>query len=142
MSTTRVKIAAVTAAPLDEGAHSDAVTQDSAGAVVTFTGVIRERDHGRAVTLLDFEFHPHAPEILRDILVETAHSYPGAIVAASHRVGPLPVGETALVAAVSAPHRAEAFDACAHIVDTIKERLPIWKKQVFTNGTEEWVGSL
>ena len=95
---------------------------------------------GREVVSLEYSAHPHAEQILFEVLAEIAAGAPSVrAIAASHRVGPLRIGDAALVAAVSADHRAAAFDTCARLVDAVKERLPIWKHQFFGDGTDEWV---
>jgi molybdopterin synthase catalytic subunit len=125
--------------PLDLAAHENAVTRTRAGAVVSFQGVVRDHDHGRGVTLLEYEGHPSAADVLREVATEIATDPDVYAVAVSHRVGALRIGDVALVAAVSTAHRAAAFRVCAHLVDEVKARLPIWKRQVFTDGTDEWV---
>ncbi|WBB65818.1 molybdenum cofactor biosynthesis protein MoaE [Micromonospora sp. WMMD812] len=129
----------VTDQPLDLAAHEAAVADPRAGAVVSFQGVVRDHDHGRVVTRLEYEGHPSAERILREVAAEIAADPEVYAVAVSHRVGPLEIGEVALVAAVSTAHRAAAFAACARLVDEAKARLPIWKHQLFADGTEEWV---
>lgn len=130
--------ARVTSDPLDRAAIEAFVLSRQDGALVTFEGVIRDHDHGDAVTALDYEAHPEAQRFLRDTCAEVARET-GLRVAAEHRVGALAVGDVALVASVAAPHRAEAFAACALLVDRIKERTPIWKRQHLEGGTTEWV---
>ncbi|MER5700457.1 molybdenum cofactor biosynthesis protein MoaE [Micromonospora sp. NPDC002296] len=129
----------VTEEPLDLAAHEAAVADRRAGAVVSFRGVVRDHDHGRTVTSLEYEGHPNAAAVLLEVAAEVAADPDVYAVAVSHRVGPLGVGDVALVAAVSTAHRAAAFAACARLVDEVKARLPIWKRQVFDDGTEEWV---
>ncbi|GAA0810730.1 molybdenum cofactor biosynthesis protein MoaE [Spirilliplanes yamanashiensis] len=130
---------AVTDQPLDLAAHEQAVADAAAGAVVSFQGVVRDHDHGRGVTLLEYEGHPTAEAVLREVAQEIAADPAVRSVAVSHRVGRLAVGDVALVAAVSTAHRAEAFAACGRLVDEAKARLPIWKHQIFADGTDEWV---
>jgi molybdopterin synthase catalytic subunit len=131
--------AAVTSDPLDVAAHEKAVGDPAAGAVVVFHGVVRDHDDGRAVTLLEYEAHPSAEAVLRAVAAEIAADPVVYSVAVSHRVGPLRIGDVALVAAVSTAHRAAAFAVCGRLVDEVKARLPVWKRQVFADGTEEWV---
>jgi molybdopterin synthase catalytic subunit len=126
-------------APLDLAAHERAVSERRAGAVVSFQGVVRDHDHGRTVTLLEYEGHPSAAAVLREVAEEIAADPDVYAVAISHRVGVLRIGDVALVAAVSSAHRAAAFAACARLIDEAKARLPIWKRQVFADDTEEWV---
>jgi molybdopterin synthase catalytic subunit len=115
------------------------VRDDRAGAVVCFSGNVRDHDHGRAVASLTYEAHPTADAVLKDVAQEIAARFDLVALAVAHRVGPIAIGEAALVAAVSAGHRGDAFAACAALVDLTKERLPVWKHQVFTDGTDEWV---
>ena len=139
---TRILRAAVTGDPILLTEHQDLVAQDAAGAVVGFAGVVRNHDGGRQVLRLDYSAHPHAEQILFEVLAEVAAAAPGVrAVAASHRIGTLAIGDAALVAAVSAEHRAAAFATCARLVDLVKERLPVWKHQFFADGTDEWVNS-
>ena len=132
-------IVAVTTEPLDLGAHERAVARADAGAVVSFAGVVRDHDHGRAVVRLEYEAHPSAESVLKEIAAEVAADPAVLGLAVSHRVGALEIGEAALVAAVASAHRAAAFAACARLVDEVKARLPIWKHQFFADGTDEWV---
>lgn len=110
-----------------------------AGAVVMFSGDVRDHDHGRAVTSLTYEGHPTAQSVLLEVAQQIAVEHPVLAIAVVHRVGPIAIGESALVAAVSSTHRGEAFAACSALVDLTKERLPVWKHQVFADGTDEWV---
>ncbi|WP_448626372.1 molybdenum cofactor biosynthesis protein MoaE [Geodermatophilus sp. URMC 64] len=133
------QIARVVDEPLSVQQHEDAVADKAAGAVVSFAGVVRDHDGGRSVTELEYVGHPTASDVIAEIAAEFA-ARPGLIaVAVSHRIGMLGIGDVALACAVSAAHRGEAFAACADLVDEVKKRLPIWKRQVFTDGEEEWV---
>jgi len=135
------KLVSVTTDRLDVPAHERAVSDPGAGAVVLFQGVVRDHDHGRPVTVLEYEAHPSAEAVLREVAEEIAADPTVYAVAVSHRVGRLEVGDVALVAAVSSAHRAAAFVACARLVDEVKSRLPVWKHQVFGDGTDEWVNA-
>lgn len=115
------------------------VADPSAGACVVFTGDVRDNDHGRTVTALTYEAHPTAQEALREVALEVAQSHDVIAVAVAHRHGPIAIGESALIAAASARHRQQAFEACVALVELTKQRIPIWKHQVFDDGTEEWV---
>ncbi|CAN5161780.1 hypothetical protein BH09ACT6_BH09ACT6_10800 [soil metagenome] len=117
------------------------VATDEAGAVVTFSGVVRNHDHGRPVTRLSYSAHPSAGEVMRDVASDVAAAHPGTRIAVAHRIGNLAIGDVALACAVSAAHRSDAFAACAELVDAVKDRVPIWKEQWFTDGTFEWVGA-
>ena len=129
----------VTTAELSPDEHLAAVAGPASGASVAFSGIVRDHDHGRSVVALDYVGHPSADDMLRSCLDEIAADPAVHAVAVSHRIGELRIGDAALVAAVSAAHRTEAFAACARLVDLVKERLPIWKRQVFADGTDEWV---
>jgi molybdenum cofactor synthesis domain-containing protein len=139
MTSTETALCRVTEADLSVAEHLEAVERTGAGAAVLFTGVVRDHDHGRAVVELEYVGHPTAEEVLRGCLAEVAADPLVHAAAVSHRVGTLRIGDAALVAAVSAAHRAEAFDACERLVDLVKLRLPVWKRQIFTDGTDEWV---
>jgi molybdopterin synthase catalytic subunit len=131
--------ARVTDGPLDVAAHEAAIAHRGAGAHVVFRGIVRDHDHGRHVVRLEYEAHPSAEGVLAEVLAEFAAQDGVLAVVASHRVGVLQVGDDALVAAVACAHRREAFEVCARLVDEIKHRLPVWKRQVFDDGTDEWV---
>jgi molybdopterin synthase catalytic subunit len=132
-------IATVTEAPLDLDVIERTVADPAAGAVVSFAGVVRDHDSGRTVTLLEYEAHPSAEAVLKEVAAEIAAEPEVRAVAVSHRVGVLGIGDVALAAAVATAHRAAGFDACARLVDEVKARLPVWKRQVFADGSEEWV---
>ncbi len=138
ISPARVAAAAVRNQPLDVVGLSALVTDDRAGATVTFTGVVRDHDHGRGVTGIEYVGHPSADAVLAEVAGEFTGRDGVHAIAVEHRVGTLAVGDLALVASVSASHRAQAFGVCSDLVDRIKERLPIWKRQLFTDGTAEW----
>jgi molybdopterin synthase catalytic subunit len=139
---TLVLRAALTDQPISLAEHQDLVSHQSAGAVVGFLGAVRDHDGGRRVLRLEYSAHPSAAQVFADVVAEVAEQSGGVrAVAASHRIGVLQIGDAALVAAVAADHRQAAFAACAHLVDTIKARLPVWKHQFFDDGADEWVGS-
>jgi len=115
------------------------VADPAAGASVVFTGDVRDNDHGRSVVALTYEAHPNAQAILEDVAQEVSEAHDVIAVAVAHRHGPIPIGQAALVAAASARHRQQAFDACVALVEMTKERIPIWKHQQFDDGTDEWV---
>jgi molybdopterin synthase catalytic subunit len=128
--------------PIELAEHEALVSHQAAGAVVSFSGVVRNHDGGRAVTRLEYSAHPTAAQTLADVVAEIAADCEGVrAIAVSHRIGVLEIGDAALVAAVAADHRRAAFDTCALLVDTVKARLPVWKHQIFDDGTDEWVGS-
>jgi molybdopterin synthase catalytic subunit len=126
--------------PLSLAAVVEAVSRVSQGGVVTFTGVVRDHSKGKRVTRLDYEaYAPMAERKLADIAREAREQWPGAEVAVMHRVGTLVPGDLAVVIAASAPHRREAFRACEHVIERLKQDVPIWKKEYAEDG-EVWVG--
>lgn len=137
---TLVVRAAVTDKPIVLAEHEELVSRPAAGAVVGFVGMIRDHDHGRQVLRLEYSAHPSAPDVIAEVVAGVAARFTGVrAVAASHRIGVLEIGEAALVVAVAADHRQAAFSTCAELVDAIKARLPVWKRQFFADGTDEWV---
>ena len=102
---------------------------------------MRDVDRGKIVTKLEYNAHPSVSDVLRDVTDEIASTSPVNALAAVHRVGELKVGDIAVVVAAAAPHRAEAFAACRRLIDELKARVPIWKRQLFDDGEAEWVGS-
>ncbi|UQX11261.1 molybdenum cofactor biosynthesis protein MoaE [Candidatus Mycobacterium methanotrophicum] len=139
---TLVARAALTDQPILLAEHQELVSHQTAGAVVGFVGMIRDHDNGRHVVQLEYSAHPSAAEIIADVVADIAGKSPGTrAIAVSHRIGVLRIGEAALVVAVAADHRQGAFLTCAQLVDAIKARLPVWRRQIFADGTDEWVGS-
>ncbi|GAB2690166.1 hypothetical protein GCM10027194_25640 [Thalassiella azotivora] len=124
---------------MDVAEHAALVADAAAGAVVTFAGVVRDHDHGQVVDSIEYVGHPTAERVVAECARDVAERFPVDAVAVSHRLGPLGVGECALAVAVSAAHRREAFDAASEVVEEVKRRLPVWKRQVFPDGTDEWV---
>ncbi|MGF1662605.1 MAG: molybdenum cofactor biosynthesis protein MoaE [Kineosporiaceae bacterium] len=118
------------------------VASPAAGAVVTFVGAVRDHDTpGRGtVARLEYEAHPAAVEVMARVCQEIAAEHPRCRIAAEHRVGRLVVGDVALAVAAAAAHRREAFAAAEAVVERVKARLPVWKHQVFADGSDEWVG--
>jgi len=126
----------LTADPLDARRIEAAVAHKGAGAICTFTGIVRDTSRGRSVTHLDYEAYPEmATAEMRKIAGEIAERWPEARVAMSHRIGRLEIGEASVVVSVSCPHRAEAIDACRWGIDRLKESVPIWKKEHAADGT-------
>lgn len=157
--------AVLSAEPISVDQAIAAVESDTAGAVVSFSGVVRNHDGGKPVTRLSYSAHPTAHQVMADVvaLLVAEHSAPAAgqeaggaagqeagsaggaqqpvRIWAAHRIGMLEIGDPALVCAVSAAHRGQAFAVCAELVDRIKAQVPIWKEQFFADGTVEWVGA-
>ena len=122
--------------------HAALVEHAGAGAVVTFAGVVRDHDGGRAVAGLTYSAHPSATAVVAEVAADVAARATGVrAIAVSHRIGKLRIGDVALACAVTADHRQEAFATCAELVDEVKRRLPVWKHQAFADGTDEWVDS-
>ncbi len=110
-------------------------------AMALFLGAVRDHDHGRGVTALSYSAHPSAAAELGRVAEKVAASHPVRAIAVLHRTGDLQLGDLAVVAAVSAEHRAEAFAACEALIDELKATVPIWKHQFFLGGESEWVDS-
>jgi molybdopterin synthase catalytic subunit len=126
----------ITTDPLDARRLEAAVAHKSAGAICTFTGVVRDSSRGRAVTHLEYEaYDDMAKAEMRKIAGEIAERWPEARVGFAHRTGRLEIGEASVVVSVSCPHRAEAIDACRWGIDRLKESVPIWKKEHASDGT-------
>ena len=131
--------AVVTDVPVHIQELSKLVANPHSGAVVTFCGDVRDHDGGKEVASLLYEIHPSAPEQIKLITQSVIGRFEIEKVAVAHRYGDIAIGETAFAVAVSAAHRQAAFDACSAIVNAVKDQLPIWKHQKFTDGTDEWV---
>ncbi|MHB8650363.1 MAG: molybdenum cofactor biosynthesis protein [Gaiellaceae bacterium] len=130
----------IVAEPLDVAAAVAEVASDDAGAVATFVGTVRRSSRGRDVQYLEYEaFEEMAEPMLAQLAAHLTAKHGLAAVAVHHRVGRVDVGEPSVVVAVSARHRAAALDACREAIDTLKETIPLWKKEVYEGG-EEWIG--
>lgn len=167
-STFDVVSAVLSAEPISVDQAIAAVESDTAGAVVSFSGVVRNHDGGKPVQRLSYSAHPTAHQVMADVVAQIVAeqaagkagagtdaagtaSEPGAEtdsttaqpvrIWVAHRIGMLEIGDPALVCAVSAAHRGQAFAVCSELVDRIKAQVPIWKEQFFTDGTVEWVGA-
>ena len=150
--------AVLSAEPISVDQAIAAVESDTAGAVVSFSGVVRNHDGGKPVQRLSYSAHPTAHQVMADVVAQlvaeqaaegsggtagetgSAPAQPVRIWVA-HRIGMLEIGDPALVCAVSAAHRGQAFAVCSELVDRVKAQVPIWKEQFFTDGTVEWVGA-
>jgi molybdopterin synthase catalytic subunit len=136
-----VRLLALRDTPIDPAEVTAAVDDVGAGGVVAFTGLVRDNDGGRRVTELEYVAHPDAEAALRTVADAVGGDLPVRALAAVHRVGVLQVGDVAVVVAAAAAHRGEAFEAARRLIDDLKSTVPIWKRQVFADGTQEWVGS-
>jgi MoaE-MoaD fusion protein len=125
--------------PLDARRLETAVARAGAGAICTFTGIVRDNSRGRSTTRLEYEAYPGMAESqMRGIVAEIAERWPEARVAMAHRTGVLEVGEASVVVSVSCPHRGDAIAACKWGIDRLKESVPVWKKEFFADG-EVWI---
>lgn len=132
---------AVTDQPLDPGALGALVQSADMGALVTFTGVVRNNFGGRATAYLEYEaYEPMAVKVLEQLAEEARAQWGTGAIAIHHRVGRLAIGDAAVVIVVAAPHRHAAFEAAEQIMDRIKQVAPIWKKEHWADGASEWVG--
>ena len=130
----------LTETPIDVNAVVGEVADERAGAIATFTGTTRAQSRGRIVLHLDYEAYPGMAErVMEEIAEGLKARYDLCEVAITHRVGRVGIGETSVAIAVSAPHRHDALAACKDAIDTLKERVPLWKKEVYEGG-EEWIG--
>ena len=130
----------ITDQPLEPNVLTDAVRDDTDGAVITFEGVTRDHNDGRGVEYLEYEaYRPMADEKLQELIDEIKGKWEIDKVAVAHRIGRVDIGELSLVIAVSAAHRRPAFEATPHFIDRLKEVVPIWKKEYFEGG-EVWIG--
>jgi molybdopterin synthase catalytic subunit len=141
-----VRAAEVVLADVRESALSldevlDAVRHPRAGGIATFIGVVRDRDQGREVQALEYSSHPSAPQVLRELTERVGAAADVIRLAVLHRVGHLEVGDVAVVVAVSAVHRASALAVCGELIDAVKAEVPVWKNQIFEDGSDQWVGT-
>jgi len=137
----RVRLCDIRETPLDVAEVAAALDDDASGGLTLFVGRVRDHDHERGVTGLDYTAHPTALDRLREVCERVAAAYDVHGVAAVHRVGSLAIGDLAVVVATTSGHRGEAFTATRALIDTLKAEVPIWKHQRFADGTDEWVGS-
>ncbi|MET4542086.1 MULTISPECIES: molybdenum cofactor biosynthesis protein MoaE [Micrococcaceae] len=138
--------AVLSAEPISVDQAIAAVESDTAGAVVSFSGVVRNHDSGKAVDRLSYSAHPTAHQVMSDVVAQLVAEHSGEAdqpvrIWAAHRIGMLEIGDPALVCAVAAAHRGQAFAVCSELVDRVKAQVPIWKEQFFSDGTVEWVGA-
>jgi molybdopterin synthase catalytic subunit len=131
----------VTESPLAADAVIRSVTRNTSGAIASFVGVVREFARGRQVVLLEYDAYPAmAIEKMREIGTEIRARWPVDALAIAHRIGRLGIGEASVIIAVSSPHRREALEACAYAIERLKAIVPIWKKEVWADGSA-WIGS-
>ncbi|WP_307854103.1 molybdenum cofactor biosynthesis protein MoaE [Nocardioides palaemonis] len=136
-----VRLVDIRDTPLDVAEVVGSLDDDAAGGLTLFIGQVRDHDGGKGVAALDYSAHPTALARLEDVCRRVAAAHDVRGVAAVHRVGPLQVGDLAVVVATTAAHRGDAFAASRDLIDTLKAEVPIWKHQVFDDASEEWVGT-
>ncbi len=141
MSHPAVRLVAISDTPLSVDEVVASLDDPASGGLVLFVGRVRDHDHGRTVTGLSYSAHPTALDRLRDVCDKVAEEYDVRALSAVHRVGDLAIGDLAVVVATTSGHRGSAFEASRALIDTLKAEVPIWKHQVFGDGTEEWVGA-
>jgi len=135
-----VRLVGIRDLPLSVDEVLAAVADPAAGGTTVFIGTVRSSDGGREVVSLQYEAHPDAIVVLQEVAKEVAEKHDAIAVAAVHRTGLLAIGDLAVVVAVAAGHRGEAFAAGKELIDEVKARVPIWKQQSFTDGAVAWVG--
>lgn len=139
MTTAEQTLCRITRDPIDAQELIAAVQTPADGAVCVFYGVVREDSRDRKVRHLEYDAYPEmAEKKMRDILDGARQRWPEQRAAIVHRIGTLAIGEASVIIAVGSPHRGESFEACRYVIDRVKQEVPIWKKEVFTDG-EAWV---
>lgn len=129
----------LTRSPIQLGSLIDEVAAPDRGGIATFLGTVRDHHGGRAVRALSYSaYEPMAEAVSGEIEAEATTRWP-VRVALKHRLGDLTIGDVAVAVAVSGGHRDEAFAACRYVIEELKRRVPIWKRELFADGTEEWV---
>ena len=136
-----VRLVDIRETPLDVTEVLAALTDEASGGLTLFVGTVRDHDGGKGVAGLDYSAHPQALARMQEVCDRVAREYDVNAVAAVHRVGTLRLGDAAVVIATAADHRGQAFDASRALIDRLKASVPIWKHQVFADGTDEWVGT-
>lgn len=131
----------LSATPLQPAQLADGLTAAGSGACVTFSGTVRNTNAGRDVIALEYEaYEPLCLKEMARIFQEAQEKFPVTAVRVVHRTGRLEIGDAAVWIGVTAPHRAEAFDCCRYLIDELKARLPIWKKEFYRDGDSGWIG--
>jgi molybdopterin synthase catalytic subunit/molybdopterin converting factor small subunit len=126
--------------PIDVGAVIAEVEDERAGAIATFEGTVRRQSRGRTVIALEYEaYEGMAEKVMAELAAGVTERYDLCVVAITHRVGRCEIGDVSVAIAVSAPHRNDALSACRDLIDELKERVPLWKKELYEGG-EEWIG--
>ena len=136
-----VRLVDIRERPLDVAEVLAALADEASGGLTLFVGTVRDHDGGKGVAGLDYSAHPQALARMQEVCDRVAREYDVNAVAAVHRLGTLRLGDAAVVIATAADHRGQAFDASRALIDELKATVPIWKHQVFADGTDEWVGT-
>ena len=136
----KIRQVGISESPLDVAKALGLVSGPEVGGIALFVGTVRNHDHESEVVSLDYTQHPSAVDVLTKCAEQTADQHDVLAIAVEHRVGHLEIGDIAVVVAIGAVHRGEALAACAHLINTVKAEVPIWKEQHFTSGDSEWVG--
>ncbi|MFI0424748.1 molybdenum cofactor biosynthesis protein MoaE [Spongiactinospora sp. 9N601] len=136
-----IRLLGIRDSPLSVDEVFAAVGDVSAGGTTLFVGTVRDHDGGKPVVKLSYSAHPTAEAELRRVAEKVAADFPVTALAAVHRTGDLSLGDIAVIVAVACPHRQEAFQAARRLIDDLKSEVPIWKHQMFADGTAEWVGA-
>jgi molybdopterin synthase catalytic subunit len=136
-----VRLVGIQDTPLSVDDVLKSLDDAGSGGLVLFVGRVRDHDSGKGVTGLSYSAHPTALDRLKDVCARVAEEYDVTGLAAVHRVGDLAIGDLAVVVATTSAHRGSSFDASRALIDTLKAEVPIWKHQLFSDGTEEWVGA-
>ena len=136
----KIRQVGISESPLDVAKALGLVSGPEVGGIALFVGTVRNHEHESEVVSLDYTQHPSAVDVLTKCAEQTADQHDVLAIAVEHRVGHLEIGDIAVVVAVGAVHRGEALAACAHLINTVKAEVPIWKEQHFTSGDSEWVG--
>jgi molybdopterin synthase catalytic subunit len=136
-----VRLVDIRDTPLDVTEVVASLADTAAGGLVLFIGAVRDHDQDKDVVGLEYSAHPSALDRMRDVAEDVAKQYDVLGVAAVHRVGKLALGDAAVVIATTAAHRGEAFEASRALIDELKSTVPIWKHQLFADGSDEWVGT-
>ena len=141
MELPKIRLAQITTLPLDPVTFQAAVTDPAGGAIALFIGVVRNHDEDRAVSSLSYSAHPSAQDRLQELLSEYAERADVLALAVEHRIGDLGIGDIAVLAGVTSAHRDVAFQVCSELIERVKTEIPIWKNQIFADGTSEWIGA-
>jgi molybdopterin synthase catalytic subunit len=136
-----VRLVDIRDTPLDVTEVVASLADTAAGGLVVFVGAVRDHDQDKDVVGLEYSAHPSALDRMRDVAEDVAKQYDVLGLAAVHRVGKLALGDAAVVIATTAAHRGEAFEASRALIDELKSTVPIWKHQLFVDGSDEWVGT-